>query len=174
MAGSLLQRQESQVLCVVAGWHLAHFETHLIGPRNYPTFPHSWHLPTASTDTTGVSARDWGRGAAHADEAIKTVGARDSAQADHRRHTGEASAWYSGDQRGPAGTKTQSVPPTQEARDALRGTPASYTEPSETEGNQCSCTTVPSAEFFWKPSVAELNGVKKHTWLKIYCRKIFR
>lgn len=63
------------------------------------------------------------------------MGARDSAQADHRRHTGEASAWYSGDQRGPAGTKTQSVPPTQEARDALRGTPASYTEPSETEGN---------------------------------------
>lgn len=101
MAGSLLQRQESQVLCVVAGWHLAHFETHLMGPRNYPTFPHSWHLPTVSTDTTGVFARDWGRGAAHADEAIKTVGARDNAQADHRRDTGEASAWYSGDQRGP-------------------------------------------------------------------------
>lgn len=98
MAGSLLQRQESQVLCVVAGWHLANFETHLMGPWNYPTFPHSWHLPTASTDTTGVSARDWGRGAAHADEAIKTVGARDNAQADHRRDTGEASAWYSGDQ----------------------------------------------------------------------------
>lgn len=132
MAGSLLQSQESQVLCVVAGWHLAHFETHLMGPRNYPTFPHSWHLPTASTDTTGVFARDWGRGAAHADEAIKTVGARDScsswSQERHRRSQCLV-------QWGPAGTKTPSVPPTQEAWDALRGTPASYTEPSETEGN---------------------------------------
>lgn len=133
VAGSLLQRQESQVLCVVAGWHLAHFETHLMRPRNYPTFPHSWHLPTASTDTTGVSASDWGRGAAHTDETIKIVGARDSA------HSGSSQERHRRSQRlvqwGPAGTKTQSVPPTQEAWDALSGTLASYIEPSETEGN---------------------------------------